>query len=52
MELGSQLTQGYPMRIHAAATLNGVVNTAAVHTKHTAQFGSWIPLAQRLDQRY
>jgi len=52
MKLGGKLTQGDSPVINSATTLTCLVNAAALHIKHAAQFGSWIPLAQCLDQRY
>ncbi len=51
MKLGSKLTQGHSLVINTT-TPTGVVNTAAMHAKCATQLGSWIPLAQRLNQRY
>ncbi|WP_157998246.1 hypothetical protein [Pseudomonas sp. S9] len=52
MKFGSQLTQGNSPVINSATAFAGLVNAAALHIKHSVQFGSWIPLAQCLDQRY
>ncbi len=52
MKHGSELTQGNSPVINSATAFAGFVNAAALHIKHPAQFGSWIPLAQCLNQRY
>ena len=52
MKLSGQLTQCNPLMIYPAASLAGVVDTAAMYAKYAAQLGSWIPLAQCLDQAY
>jgi hypothetical protein len=52
MKISGQLAQCNPSMIDITASLAGVVDTAAMHAKHTAQLGSWISLAQCLDQSY
>ncbi|NMY53481.1 hypothetical protein [Pseudomonas sp. WS 5011] len=42
MKLSGQLAQCNPSMIDMTASLAGVVDTAAMHAKHTAQLGSWI----------
>jgi hypothetical protein len=52
MKFSGQLAQCNPSMIYPAASLAGVVDTAAMHAKYAAQLGSWISLAQCLDQAY
>jgi hypothetical protein len=52
MKFSGQLAQSNPSVIYSAAALTGVIDTAAIYAKHAAQFGSWIPLAQCLNQAY
>jgi hypothetical protein len=52
MKLSGQLVQCIPSMIDMTASLAGVVDTAAMHANHKVQLGSWISLAQCLDQIY
>ena len=52
MKLGSKLTQSNSPAINSATAFACFVNAAVLYIKHSAQFGSWILLAQCLNQRY
>jgi hypothetical protein len=52
MKFSGQMTQCNPPMIDAVTALTGLVNTAALCAKYATQLGSWISLAQCLDQAY
>jgi hypothetical protein len=52
MKLGNQMSQGNSPVINPATAFACFVNATALHIEHSAQFGSWIPLTQCLNQRY
>ncbi|KRW62606.1 hypothetical protein [Pseudomonas sp. TTU2014-080ASC] len=51
-EAQRQLTQSNPPTIYSATPRAGLIDTAAIYAQYAAWLGSWIPLAQFLDQAY